>query len=56
MINKLSNWYSKHRAYKQTYKELNSLTNHELYDLGFDRGMIKHVAYEATYGSENRRG
>jgi uncharacterized protein YjiS (DUF1127 family) len=50
MITKIKMWYAQHKAYKQTVKELNSLTRHQLYDLGFAPEMIPAVAAEAAYG------
>ena len=43
-------WYARRSIYKQTYRELNSLTQRELSDLGLGSGMINEVAYEAAYG------
>jgi uncharacterized protein YjiS (DUF1127 family) len=50
MITKIKMWYAQHKAYKQTVKELNSLTYHELRDLGLAPEMIPAVAAEAAYG------
>jgi uncharacterized protein YjiS (DUF1127 family) len=50
MIESLKKWYRQRLIYKQTYRELNSLTNHELDDLGIDRTMVTRVALEAAYG------
>ena len=50
MIAKIKMWYVRHKAYKQTIKELNSLTLHQLYDLGFAPDMIPVIAAEAAYG------
>jgi uncharacterized protein YjiS (DUF1127 family) len=50
MITKIKMWYAQHKAYKQTVKELNSLTYHELRDLGLTPEMIPAVASEAAYG------
>ena len=54
MIEALKNWYHRRRVFKQTYRELNSLTNHELDDLGLDRTLITRVALEAAYGRDYR--
>lgn len=54
MIGVLRNWYHRRRMYKQTYRELNSMTDYELRDLGLNRSMIAQVAQEATYGKEGR--
>lgn len=51
MMLKLNEWYQKRKVFKNTYNELNRLTNHELADLGLDRGMIENVAREAAYGN-----
>ena len=40
----------RNRVFRQTLKELNSLTNRELADLGIPRSMITRVAQEAAYG------
>lgn len=52
MIRDIKQWYQRRRAYKETYRELNSLTNYELKDLGIDRSMITRVALEAAYGKD----
>ncbi|MGP3695652.1 DUF1127 domain-containing protein [Rhodobacter sp. NSM] len=38
------------RIYRQTVRELNSLTTRELADLGIHRSMITRIATEAAYG------
>ncbi|EGJ20554.1 hypothetical protein RSWS8N_00710 [Cereibacter sphaeroides WS8N] len=38
------------RIYRQTVRELNSLTTRELSDLGIHRSMITRIAMEAAYG------
>jgi hypothetical protein len=50
MIAKFKIWYARHKAYKQTVKELNSLTCHQLYDLGLSPDMIPVIASQAAYG------
>lgn len=50
MIHAIKNWYIKQRAYKQIYKELSALSNHQLADLGLHRGLIEQMALEAVYG------
>ena len=50
MISLLTKWYARNRNYRQVYKELNSLTNHQLDDLGLTRGCIDQVARESAYG------
>lgn len=39
----------KHYAYRQTYNELNSLSDKELYDIGLDRSKIHSIALESIY-------
>ena len=51
MIAKFKTWLARHKAYKQTIKELNSLTYHELRDLGLAPEMIPAIASEAAYGA-----
>lgn len=46
-IRELKSRFRQYRVYKQTYKELSSLTDRELNDIGINRGMIKSVAMEA---------
>lgn len=36
-------------AYAETVRELSSLTNRELWDLGLDRNDIERVAYDHVY-------
>lgn len=50
MIKKFLNWYKARRMFKHTYRELSSLSNHELKDLGIDRSLITRIAFEAAYG------
>ena len=52
MINKFKMWYARHKVYKQTIRELNSLTYHELHDLGLSESMIPVIASEAAYGAK----
>jgi uncharacterized protein YjiS (DUF1127 family) len=52
MLKALINAYRKHAIYRQTYKELASLTNYELKDLGIHRSQIEEFAREAAYGKE----
>jgi len=40
----LFNSYRKWRSYRRTVRELSSLSNRELNDLGINRGQISHVA------------
>jgi uncharacterized protein YjiS (DUF1127 family) len=39
------------RVYQQTLRELNTLSNRELADLGLHRAMLTRVAIEAAYGN-----
>jgi uncharacterized protein YjiS (DUF1127 family) len=50
MISLLTKWYARNRNYRKTYKELSSLTNHQLNDLGLCRSSIEQIASEAAYG------
>jgi len=54
MITQIKLWFARRRAYRQTYKELNSLTDHQLDDLGLGRGLINQFALEAAYGEKGR--
>ena len=36
------------RDYRRTYAELSRLTDHDLYDLGIDRGSIREIARQAA--------
>ncbi len=53
MISLLTKLYTRRQTYRQIYKELNSLTNHQLDDLGLTRGCIEQVARESAYGKES---
>lgn len=55
MIRMLKEWYIKSRTYRQTYKELNSLSNHQLKDLGLTRNLVQEIALEAAYGKDSAR-
>jgi uncharacterized protein YjiS (DUF1127 family) len=52
MIKALIIAYKNHAAYIATYKELNSLSNKELHDLGIDRSDIERVSRESICGDE----
>lgn len=39
-------------VYRQTFRELNALTNRDLADLGINRAMIDTMAHEAAWGSK----
>jgi uncharacterized protein YjiS (DUF1127 family) len=54
MISLLTEWYARNRNYRKTYKELSSLTVHQLNDLGLTRGSIEQIARESAYGKEAR--
>ena len=41
---------TQYRQYTQTVRELSTLTNAELDDLGFSRSQIKSVSHQAVYG------
>ncbi len=42
--------YADHRLYVRTMKELKSLSNRELADLGLCRSSLHDTAYQAVYG------
>ncbi|WP_212523585.1 DUF1127 domain-containing protein [Actibacterium sp. MT2.3-13A] len=42
---------ARRRMYRQTVRELNTLSARELADLGLHRSMVRRVAYEAAYGA-----
>ena len=44
----LSDRIASYRLYRQTYKELNALTNRELSDLGLHRSEVRRVALETA--------
>mgnify|MGYP000550226682 CR=1 FL=1 len=50
MISKFIHWISRHQVYKNTYRELASMSNRELNDIGIGCEDIKSIAYEAAYG------
>ena len=54
MIRQLTKWYTKNKLYRQTYRELNSLSDYELNDLGLSRDAVEQIATEAAYGKEAR--
>lgn len=60
--NSIVSWYSapietlrvhmqKRKIYRQTYRELSSLSDRALADLGLSRSMIKSLAHEAAYSA-----
>ena len=40
--------FERHRKFRQTFAELNTLTDRELADLGMNRSMLRRVAMEAA--------
>lgn len=52
MISTIRSWIARRAVYRQTYRELSSMSDRELYDLGITRGDIEGLAYEATYGEK----
>jgi uncharacterized protein YjiS (DUF1127 family) len=48
-IKSISEDYARYKAYKATVKQLNQLTDRELYDIGLSRGMIHSIAMEIYY-------
>jgi uncharacterized protein YjiS (DUF1127 family) len=54
MISKLILWFHRRSVYNQTFKELASMSDRDLYDLGITRGDISTLAYEATYGKTHK--
>ncbi|KUF08689.1 DUF1127 domain-containing protein [Pseudoponticoccus marisrubri] len=40
---------ARRKVYNQTYRELQSLSNRELADLGLSRSEIRRVAYQAAF-------
>lgn len=47
--NKVKTRYSQYKVYKSTYRELASLSDRELQDIGMHRSMIRSIAMEAYY-------
>jgi uncharacterized protein YjiS (DUF1127 family) len=41
--------FERHRVYKNTLAELESLSSRELADLGLSRGMLARIAHQAAY-------
>lgn len=50
LIAALSETLARRKVYRQTLRELKSLSNRELADMGLHRSMITRVAQEAAYG------
>jgi uncharacterized protein YjiS (DUF1127 family) len=47
-VNQLYNRFRRWRRYRETVRELSSLSTHELNDLGINRGEIGRLAKEAS--------
>ncbi len=54
MISKLRLWIHRKSIYNQIVRELSSLSDRDLYDLGITRGDISSLAYESTYGETRK--
>ena len=39
------------RRYRETYRELSSLNDRDLADIGINRGMIDQIAFDHTYNT-----
>ena len=52
MLTSIIDAYKRHSIYTRTRRELENLSDRELYDLGVDRSEINELAYETTYGEE----
>jgi uncharacterized protein YjiS (DUF1127 family) len=50
MLKAIISAYRKHAIYRTTYKELSSLPDKELRDIGIDRSDIENIARESAYG------
>lgn len=51
-IQRMQDNRARRAVYRQTLRELNSLTTRDLNDLGISRSMITRLAYESAYGTE----
>lgn len=49
LFTELRNRIARRRIYRQTFRELSTLTSRELADLGLSRSEIRRVAYQAAY-------
>ena len=49
IFNKIRKYFQRRRAYKTTLRELSSLSDAELRDIGINRGMIRGIAMEVYY-------
>jgi uncharacterized protein YjiS (DUF1127 family) len=54
MIRQIKVWMARRKVYRQTYKELNALSNYELKDMGLSRAAVEQIALEAAYGKKAR--
>ncbi|PCD77556.1 DUF1127 domain-containing protein [Pseudothioclava arenosa] len=50
LFSALTEAWARRKVYRQTLRELKSLSNRELEDMGLHRSMITRVAQEAAYG------
>ena len=48
LMSAASDYMDRRRAYRSTVRELSTLSNHELADLGLSRSMIRSVALEVA--------
>ena len=42
--------YARYKTYRNTFAELDDLSERELLDLGITKGNIRSIAYQAAYG------
>lgn len=50
MIHKIKNWLHARNVYSSTLKELNSLSDRDLTDMGISRDCVEEIAQYAAYG------
>ena len=43
----------KYNRYRKTYRELASLSDRDLADIGINRGMIEQIAFDHTYNTSH---
>lgn len=55
MLRAIITAWKKYAVYRATYRELDSLTDKELADIGLSRSDFEFVAREAAYGPEMRQ-
>ena len=48
LVGEIRGFFARRRLYRETLRELNTLSNRELADLGLHRSQIKRVAIEAV--------